>query len=403
MSVKYPIREDMILVALDSRYVYIPKVVFEALFENSHIYYKQDYKRALNDNKIRFNKLRELSREAGIPYSLFFAPLEKVEESIKRNNEIIFDGVQDVPVAIASRGDIRMRDVNLIIKDIQKRQQFMAKNHREAEINSIINLRQGQEAADVAKSIIGVLDLDMERFREYSSKESAYNYLVSSLEKKNIIVSRSRRGVMPQSIKQGLNFSGFSVKHKKYPAIFLHSKDEDRISDPAGRRIFTLFLLLACMANKRFTTVSYNQNVKEPAQNIEYIVAEEILMPEEMVRGIRIGNIDELEALAEAFKVTPSMALVRLKRMECIEKDVFEEIFESLDNKWRKTSEQKSNDGFKYNAKDITRVITYNGKLYAMEVMNLLRAGRIGSSEASRLLLFKKKSKALLNELGNQL
>ena len=52
MSVKYPIREDMILVALDSRYVYIPKVVFEALFENSHIYYKQDYKRALNDNKI---------------------------------------------------------------------------------------------------------------------------------------------------------------------------------------------------------------------------------------------------------------------------------------------------------------------------------------------------------------
>ena len=403
MTTKYPVREDMVLVVLDTKYVYIPKIVFEMLFENSHIYYRQDYKKALDDNKIRFNKLRELSREAGIPYSLFFAPPEKVEEAIKRNNEIIFDGVQDVPVAISSRGDVRVRDVNLIIKDIQKRQQFMAKNHRETEANPINNIRQEQEISEAAKTIIDALELDMDKFRKYKSKESAYNYLVTCLEQKNILVSRSRIGVMPQTIKRGLNFSGFSVRHKKYPAIFLHSRDEDHISDPAGRRIFTVFLLLACMANKRFTTVSYNQNVREPAQNIEYMVAEETLMPREMIYGISIKDMEELDSLAKAFKVTPSMALVRLKRIECIDEDLFEELFKSIENKWRIDSKKESGKGYIFNAKDTTRVITYNGKLYTSEVMSLLKTGKIGINDASRLLLFKKKSKTLLNEIGNQL
>lgn len=194
---KYPIRENMILVALDSKYVYIPKDVFTMLFENSHIYYKKDYTKALEDNKIKFAKLKELSREAGIPYSLFFAPIEKIEENINKNNEILFAGIQEVPIAIASRGDIRVRDINLIVKDIQKRQIFLAKNHREIATNPMLNLRQQQTPTDMANLIIKTLNLDMEKFRKYSSKDSAYDYLVSCLENNNIIVSRSRKGVMP--------------------------------------------------------------------------------------------------------------------------------------------------------------------------------------------------------------
>lgn len=34
-----PIRDDKILVSLDSKYVYISKDVFKRLFENSHVYY----------------------------------------------------------------------------------------------------------------------------------------------------------------------------------------------------------------------------------------------------------------------------------------------------------------------------------------------------------------------------
>lgn len=403
MSTKYPVREDMILVALDSKYVYISKEVFTALFENSHIYYKKDYIEALEDNKIKFNKLKELSRDAGIPYSLFFAPIEKVQKQIEENNDIIFKGVQGGPIAISSRGDIHLRDINLIIKDIQKRQQLLTKNHRETVINPIINLRQQQSIVDMANAIVSTLDLDMNKFRNYSKKEAAYEYLVTCLEEKNVIISRSRRGVMPQTIRKELHFSGFSVKHKKYPAIFLHSKDEDKANDPAGRRIFTIFLLLSCMANKRFAVVSYNQNVKEPAQNIEYITAEEILMPEDAISGIRVNNIEEIESIADCFKVTPSMALVRLKRLGCINEDDFNSFFELLDRKWQEASEQNDGNGFKYNAKDTTRIITYNGKLFTAEIINLLRANKISAGDASRLLLFKKKTKSMLTELEEKI
>lgn len=403
MNKKYPVREDMILVALDSNYVYIPKEVFVALFENSHIYYKSDYKKALADSRIRFKVLKDLSRDAGIPYSLFFAPLDKVHGQIEANNDILFKGVQDTPMAIASRGDIHLRDINLIIKDIQKRQQFLAKNHRDTEENPIINLRQQQSVPDMARLIISTLDLDMDKFRSHSSKESSYNYLVSHLESKNIIISRSRRGVMPQTIRKELSFSGFSVRHKKYPAIFLHSKDEDMASDPAGRRIFTIFLLLSCIANKRYVMVSYSQSVKEPAQNIEYMLAEEILMPEDAVSSIRVNSIEEVEALAESFKVTPSMTLVRLKRLGCLSEETFDTLFNLLDRKWREATSSSSKGCYVRDANITTKVITYNGQLFTAEIISLLRMGKLGIKDASRLLLFKNRPRTLLSDIGEKI
>lgn len=402
MRKKYPIRDDIILVALDSRYVYIRKDVFTLLFENTHIYYKKDYLRSLTDNKIKFSKLQELSREAGIPYSLFFAPIDRVEENIQKNNDILFAGVQNVPIAIASRGDIMVRDVNLIIKDIQKRQQFMARYNAGTPMNAFMTLRPS-EVVDTAALIVQTLEIDMDKFRSYSKKESAYDFLVSALEKKNIIVSRSRPGVMPQTIKPGLAFSGFAVRHKKYPAIFLHSKDDDSTDDPAGRRIFTIFLLLACITNKKFATVSYNQNVKEPAQNIEYLIAEEILMPEAAVSGIRVDTLAELDVVAKAFQVTPSMAAVRLKRLKCLDSSTFDILFDDLNKKWLEAPLSKEKGKFVYNVKDITKVITYNGRLFTECVVGLLRSNKLNEGDAARLLLFKKRSKSLVKEIADKI
>lgn len=64
-----------------------------------------------------------------------------------------------------------------------------------------------------------------------------------------------------------------------------------------------------------------------------------------------------------------------------------------------KRFKQQSKNGFKFNIKDTTRIITYNGNLFTAEVINLLRTNKITTGDASRLLLFKKKSKSLLSEL----
>jgi hypothetical protein len=391
--------DGLFLVALDSKYVYIQRTVFVELFKNSHVYYLKDYQKALEDNRIKFNTLRELSRRAGIPYSLFFAPIDKVEDNIDRNNSILFEGVQNVPMAIASRGDVSITDVNLIIKDIQKRQRFMSKRTAKVNNNVMIGLPPIHDVADGAFMILELLGLDMNKFRNYTTKEKAYEYLVSVLENNNIIISRSRIGAMPQNIRRELAFSGFTVRHKKYPAIFLYSKDEDMVNDPVGRRIFTIFLLLSCMANNRYAVVSYNQNVEGPIENIEYQVAEEILMPEEAVSGVRVESVEELKDLSNTFKVTPSMALMRLKRLGCIGKVKFDEMYEELKLERIEASKKVAKKGFKYNVPDTTKIITYNGRLFTSKVIDLLRTGKISMVEASRLLVFRKKGKTVIQDI----
>ena len=395
-------KEELILVALDSKYVYIQKSVFIALFENSHIYYKKDYNEALKNNRIKFSRLEKLSREAGIPYSLFFAPIDKVEENIKNNNNIIFSGVTDVPIVISSRGDIRVRDINLIIKDIQKRQQFLTKKHPEFADNPLLNLRLQQDPIRISESILNILKIDMDKFRSYSSKELSYNYLISRLEDNNILISRSRIGVMPQTIKTGLNFSGFLVKHRKFPALFLHPKDEDKISDPSGRRIFTIFLLLVCIVNKKYAIVTYSQNVREPAQNIEYLVAEEILMPESMICGTQVGNLNKLKEIADLFKVTPSMAAVRLRRLGIIHKETFDNFLNELELEWDEARKQSKGSHYR-SPKDLKRVIDYNGMIFTKEVMMSLKGGELSIGDATRLLMFKKKRKDVIYKILEQI
>ena len=93
------------------------------------------------------------------------------------------------------------------------------------------------------------------------------------------------------------------------------------------------------------------------------------------------------------------MALIRLKRLGCIDKEIFERFFDLLKDKWENDSIQQSKVGFGFNIKDTTRIVTYNGKLFTTEVINLLRANKLSAGDASRLLFFKKKSRALLTEL----
>lgn len=64
--------DELLSVAIDSKYIYISLSIFKQLFEgSSHVYYLTDYQRAVTERKIKINKLIELARKAQIPYSLF--------------------------------------------------------------------------------------------------------------------------------------------------------------------------------------------------------------------------------------------------------------------------------------------------------------------------------------------
>ena len=394
--------DDLMSIAINSKYVYIDLSIFKQLFEgSSHVYYLTDYQRAVAERKIKISKLIELSRRAQIPYSLFFAPKKLVDMNIKRNEQLLFQGVDNGMISMAGRGNVEIKDINLIVKDIRKRQLFLAKHNKNAPDNPILHLQREQDDRLYAKSILESLDLDMDKLRSYKTKDSAYTFLVKELERANILISRSQTGAMPQAIRKDIRFSGIAVKHKKYPAIFLYTKDEPDISDPTGRRIFTIVLLLVCMSLNHFSPVSYDSNLQSSIETKEYIMAEEILMPQEMLAGVIAESLSDVYNLSTVFKVTPSMVLMRLKRLNLIGGKKFNRLFEQINNE--RELAQIKNHKIPFKISEATRVINYNGRKFTTNVLRLLDAGAISQGEACRLLGKHRRSSSFIKQIGEAL
>lgn len=378
--------------------IHIDSRIFAKLFENSHVYHKRGYRDAVDKKKITLKCLQELAREANIPYSLFFAPEEVVDKQIERNNRELFKGVDETPFCMTERGKVEIKDINLIIKDIIKRQKLMKKWFPDEKANEVVNLlkRSNKSIEEQANIIACSVGLDLEKLRSCIRKEDAYNYLVSLCELHNVYISRSRIGVMPQNISTKVAFSGLAVRDKKFPSIFLYSKDETMVSDPAGRRIFTILLLLVCIARGRFCLVSYDSKSTDLTNDDEYRIVEEILMPKKEFEQLNISDISRLNTIADRCKVTPRAALVRLRKLNRVSEKVYDEMYSILDSKYSQDKKQSSHP---YKVSDTTKVKTYCGLEFTRRVFELYDGKRLSEGDLRRVLLFNKKPKKFLQDL----
>ncbi|MBQ2638969.1 hypothetical protein IJF91_02815 [Candidatus Saccharibacteria bacterium] len=394
--------EDKIRVKIDSKYIYIKKSIFVDLFErSSFIHYYKDYERAKQSGEIKFSKLVELSRKGHIPYALFFAPEKLVSSNIKRDEDIIYSGIDRGGMYMAGRGNVDIKDIKLIVKDIRKRQMIMNKYHKNVPINAIININTSGGIEEVANRIVEALHINMEEVRAKADKTKAYECLVNQIEAANILVSKKQNGAMPQRVDSEVRFSGIALKDKHFPSIFLYSKDEDAVSDPVGRRIFTLILLLSCMAYKKYMPVSYDTDLRDIIESKEYIVAEEILVPRRCVEGISVRSIDDINNLAKDFKVTPSMMLMRLKRLGIIDKKDADAYFEELHEDRRLAL--ASNKKIPYKIKDTTKFINYNGKKFTNDIFSFIENGTMSFNEARTILVSNRKTKDFLIDMKEAL
>lgn len=359
---------------------------------------KKEYIKAIENKVIRLKVLQKLAREAHIPYSLFFATESVVEFQLQRNERNLFKGIDNGLILISGRGSVEVRDINLIIKDIRQRQQILGKNYPNEVENKIVgSLRNDRgDVESKAVKISSLLGLDINYLRTLRTKELAYEYLVSLLEKNNILVSRCRRGYMPQSINRSAKFSGVVVKDKKFPHIFLYTSDESRVGDPSGRRIFTLLLLVVCAAKMKFTPVTYDSKSKDLIEAEEYRIVEEIIMPRGEFTGAIVNSADEVIDIATECKITPRAALMRLKRLDSIAEADFISIYQELDDKYIRDSK---NDNHPHTAKPTTQVLTYCGREFTKRAFELMDGGILTAGDLRRILLFNKKSKSFLDDL----
>jgi len=378
-----------IKICFEGNEIKISREVYELLFENSCIYDYRGFRESLIVGKINFRDFVVLARKANLPYSLFFAPLKFVRKSIDQKYKILLSGTSKGCFSMNSRGNVKLQDIELIIRDLLRKQELLKKHNKKILDNKIYHLLRKSrmsvgEQANVLRDEIGI-NLNVIKSL---NKEKSFEYLVRLLEEKMVFISQSSHSFMPQIIRPHVKFSGLCLKDKKIPFIFLNNKEETKSFEPEGRKILTLVLLAVCLAKGKFSPISYNDQTKAIITNEEFLITEEILMPSEEMTGLEIENLEDIKDLSQRYSLTPSALLMRLRRLEVINRETADEYFEELQNEFvsnltlvgrpRRPTEIK---GYK----------KYNSTAFSKSLINLVNTGKVSHKEALKILFPKNK------------
>ncbi|NQX03842.1 hypothetical protein HQQ82_03410 [Rathayibacter sp. VKM Ac-2856] len=354
------------------------------------------YHRALEQGEIKYQELVALSRKAEIPHPLFFAPLSFVKAQVESKTKKLLQGVAPDTFTVNSRTTVRLRDVELIIKDLL-RKQSLAKRYDSLLIrNEIVGLlrRPGSTPRDDADKLIAALELDLDTIRRARTKEVALEMLIEQIEAKQVLVARSVRGFMPQ-ILDGLHFSGMTVRDSKIPYIFLTGGDHGDFQEQPGRQIFTLMLMTVLVARGVFAPVTYDANSTALNVGREYDIVGEVLMPASGVQDTKFEDIDAVKAAADVFKVTPSAMVVRGMRLGKLSAEAASTHLSHLEDEFR----SRPKPGPRNQPKAVNAIRKYNGRALTTRMLRAVEEQGLAEREFCRIVCLNRISPAELSEL----
>ncbi|MFN7151374.1 MAG: hypothetical protein ACK4V6_18080, partial [Microthrixaceae bacterium] len=270
-------------------------------------------------------------RKADIPYSLFFAPLEVVEAQLGRTTSILLEGVRKEAFSINSRSKVRLSDVELIVKDLLRKQDLIKRLDDSLVDNKVVGcIRRSRGVVQDADTLRAALGFSVAEIKAATKKEDAFELLIERFEAQQVLVARSQQNYMPQRLRERAKFSGMCVRDKKVPYIFLTNGDEGDNHEPAGRRVFTLTLLGVFVARAKFAPVTYDDHTDGLITDYEYQVTEEVLMPATEVRALDASTLDAVHASADTYRATPSAFVMRAQRLGLIDRDQARAFMEEL-------------------------------------------------------------------------
>lgn len=369
-----------IRVQLGGGHVDIETAVFEKLLGNSVMNSYPDYEHALDQGQIVFRDLLELARRAQIPYPLFFATEAVVEAQLAANTAALLQGVPDGVAQVNSRDTINIADIELIVKDLRRKQRLVRTHDRSLPSNPVLGRLAKSKASDVddAATLLEFLGVTTAELHACSTKQKACDLFIERLEANHVLVSISQSGFMPQSLLK-VKFSGITVKDPKVPYIFVASGTEDEKGETPGRQLLTLALLSAMIARKQFAAVVSGTTEVDAAPAREYGIASEMLMPTALLRQCELSTLDGVQAAAQAFKVTPSAIAVRAATTHLITWDLAREMLAQL-REIRNQMPKKS----RRQPKPVNAVRKYNGKEFSRRMLRVLDEGGMSPKDFLR-------------------
>lgn len=381
-------------VLLDGKRAPIEHSVFVDLLGNSVVHDRAPFRHALEAHEIAFADLVDLARNAEIPYPLFFAPNDVVDAQLKAKTDKLLQGIAPDTFTVNSRSTVQLHDVELIVKDLLRKQAFLRQHDATLKRNPILGLLRRpratvQEDADV---LLKALDLDRAEIWGIRNKEAARDLLIRRLEAKQVLVSQSVRGYMPQLLE--VKLSGMTVRDTKVPYIFLAGGDHLDDQEPVGRQIFTLTLMAVLIARGIFQPVTYDANSTAPDPGREYDIVGEILIPAAETRQMDLSTLDGIRAAADQFKVTPSAMAVRAMRLKILEPETVSGFLEDLAVEFRSRTKNQPRQ-----PKPVNAIRKYSGRELSLRMLAALDAQKVSPGEFCRVVCLNKIRPAQIIEL----
>ena len=359
----------------------VDEAVFAALLDNSVASTYAAYRSAVVSSSITFSDLVFLARKGEIPWVLFFAPLPAVEAQIRIKTDKLLSGLTKENFSVNSRDKVMLRDVELIVKDLLRKQALLKQMDPTLEKNRIVGLlrRGGRSVEDDADKLMQALGLSGSEIRSARTKKDALELMIARLEANQVLVSRSVNNFMPQRITGVKNFSGMTIKDPKVPYVFLSGGDHGDYQEPTGRMVFTLALLSVLVSRRIFAPVTWNGSSAGTDVRREYDVVGAMLMPKQDFRGAALDSLDGVKAAADLFKVTPSAVAVRAMRLGLITPADASAHLKELRHEYARREKTPARQ-----PKSVNAVRTYNGRELSRRMLDALDAGRISPGEFCR-------------------
>ncbi|WP_210724021.1 hypothetical protein [Leifsonia sp. PS1209] len=309
-------------------------------------------------------------------------------------NEKLLQGVVPDTFTINTRAQVQLRDVELIIKDLLRKQSLAKKHDPTLTKNQIVGLlkRPGTSANEDAQLLLDALHLDMDSIRAARTKDAALELIIARLEANQVLISRSVRGFMPQLIE--VRFSGMTVRDSKVPYIFLAGGDHGDFQEPVGRQIFTLVLMAVLVARGVFAPVSYNASSTAVDAGREYDIVGEILMPSDELEHVKFASLEEVKIAADRFKVTPSAITVRAMRLARLSAEQAIGYLAELEAEFRGRPKPRPRQ-----PKPVNAIRKYSGKELTSRMLRAVDEGRLSEREFCRVVCLNRIGPSKISEL----
>lgn len=385
-----------ISVLVNGAAVPIDEAVFKTLLDNSVAGTYKNYERATESGSIKIADLLYLSQKGDIPFPLFFAPLPTVQAQVDAKTQKLLAGVSKDTFSIGSRAKVELRDVELIVKDLIRKQELLRKHDDSLTRNKIVGLlsKPGPSPDADATRLMSAIGLSHEGIRACRNKENALELMIERLEANQILVSRSVQHYMPQRLSH-VSFSGMTIRDNKVPFIFLAGGDHGDQQEPVGRTIFTLALMTVLVARRIFAPMTWDGGSADTEPGVEYDIAGAMLMPCDRMSDINPSSLDDMKRASDEFKVTASAATVRAMRLGLISEDIARSHLDELRDEF--LSHPKGGPRSQILPENAVR--KYGGREFSKRMLRALDSASISPGEFCRAVCLNHLKSHQINDL----